>query len=440
MDLTLNYEPLPWQIKAHQDTNEHLACVGGLGSGKTSFAIRELQQCALANPKGLYLIARVTLPSLRDSTYRAFFEHTEPELIKRHNKANMTVTLINDAEFIFRPLDDMEKFKSMQISGFFIDEVNEVEEEMYNTLRTRVRQKFGDKQPFYRTIAAMNPEDETHWTYRRFVARSEKNESIHFSTTLDNQKNLPTNYIEDLKSMYSEDMQKRMIYGMYGRVFKGNPVFPQFGRNFDLHVRNIDIVDKYPIWRGIDFGFNHPACVWMQYVEGQLRILEAKLGEKIYLEDFVQDVIFPTEKELFGKWIHGYKTICDPAGSQESDKGRSSVEILQDFGIAPMFKRTKIEEGLKAIKHFLDTKTPGGDTNFLVHPRCKHLIDGLKGGYSWDDKLKAPKKDNNYDHELDCLRYTASYLYKWSKAGAMSNAFSNNRRYISPTGTRIIEY
>ena len=438
MDLELEYKPLAWQEKAHGSKIAHQVCAGGLGSGKSVYAIRELQACALSNPKGLYLIGRATLPSLRDSTYRAFFEHTEPQLIKRHNKASLTVTLINDSEFIFRPLDDMEKFKSMQISGFFVDEANEITEDMYLTLRTRVRQKIDGKEPFYRTILALNPGEDTDWIPRRFLNRPVDNEEIFFSSTMENQANLPDNYVKDLMSLYSEDMQKRMIYGHFGRVFKGNPVFPQFARG--EFVQQIDPVRGYPIYRGIDFGYNKPAVAWMQFINGQLRVYQAIKGDKIYLDDFMRDVVLPEELKLFPKWDAPFKTICDPAGSHESDKGRSSVDILNDFGIFPMYKKNPIEQGVKAIKHFLDTKNEAGQPNFIMHPRADLLNAALRGGYCWDEKMKTPDKTKGYDDIVDAVRYPATYIYKWARAGALSGDASEQRRYVSKTGSRSFTY
>lgn len=438
MDLDLSYSPLPWQSKGHSSRINNQCAAGGLGSGKSAYAIRELQACALANPKGVYLIGRATLPSLRDSTYRSFFEHTEPELIKSHNKANLVVTLVNGAEFLFRPLDDMEKFKSMQISGFFIDEANEITEDMYLTLRSRVRQIIDGRVPFYRTIVALNPGEETEWIPQRFLHKKFDNEEIIFSSTLENQANLPPNYINELMGMYTPDMQKRMIFGQFGRVFKGNPVFPQFSRG--SYVRPIDPIEKYPIYRGIDFGFNKPAVAWLQYVDGQIRIYHAIKGDKIYLDDFVKDIILPKEQELFGNWQHKIKTVCDPAGAQESDKGKTSIEILNDFGIYPMYKRARVEEGIKAIKHFLDTKNSFGDPNLLIHPRADMLISAWKGGYCWDDKMQSPDKTKGYDDVSDAARYPVTYIHKWARAGAMADNFNQRRVYVSKSGSRSFEY
>ena len=438
MEIRLNYEPLPWQEKAHKSPVQNLLCVGGLGSAKTTFAIRELQAQALRNPGGSYLIARKTLPSLRDTTYKAFFQHTESALIKRHNKAFNTVELVNGAQFMFRPLDDMEKFKSMEISGFFIDEANEIEEEMYNTLISRVRERIDGRTPFYRTIIAHNPGDDQEWIPQRFLYRKPPNHEIHFSSTIDNAKNLPPDYIESLKATYSEDALERMLYGRYGKVFSGRPVFPQFAKNLHLYVRSLTPLEKAPIFRGIDFGYNKPACVWMQFDEGQVRILHAIKGKEIYLEDFIKDHILKIEQEFWPNWKPGFKCFCDPAGSQESDKGRSSIEILQDYGIQAMYRRTKIEEGLKAIKHFMDTTT-GGVPNLLIDPRAVALIDAWKGGYRWDSKGEKPDKTSGYDDVSDAARYPIVGLYRRMRFGNAEKVFANIPRIYSPMG-RPIEF
>ena len=127
MDIHIDYDPNEWARKFHVSQNKHACLAGGLGSGKSYAAIQELKALALENPGFTYFIGRKTMPSLRDTTMKTFFACMEDGLIPRggHNKTNNNVTLINGAQFIFRPLDDLEKLKSLEIAGFFVDEANE---------------------------------------------------------------------------------------------------------------------------------------------------------------------------------------------------------------------------------------------------------------------------------------------------------------------------
>lgn len=438
------YQPNPWQTKAHTSRATNLCLTGGLGSGKSFCGINELKACALQNPKGLYLIGRKTLPSLRDTTYRTFFQCFEEQLISEHNKANLTVKLVNGSEFIFRPLDDQEKFKSLEISGFFVDEANEIDEPMYQTLQSRVRQMIGGRQPFYRTILALNPTEEDHWIPQLFLHRKPKNHEIHFSTTFDNQANLPKDYIENLMASYTPDMQQRMIFGQFGKVHKGRPVYPQFSRGH--YIRPIDLIrddkglpdKRVHLIRGWDFGFNSPAVVWMQHHNGQLRILAEKQGSRVYLDDFLKDVL-AYEREIFGEWTGTRQEFCDPAGAQESDKGITSVQILNDANIFPAHRRTKIEEGLRAVRHFLDTAFEG-EPNFLIHPRCKLVVEGMRGGYSRLDGEDLPDKTTGYDHTQDALRYAATHLYQRHRVRRFHEHLGDEKVHINPISGRRIYY
>jgi phage terminase large subunit len=145
--IDLDYVPNKWAEPFHKSTVNNTCLVGGLGSGKSVAGVEELKMLALENPGFTYLIGRKTLPSLRDTTMKTFFSRMEDGLVKRHDKTHNIVKFMNGAEFIFRPLDDMEKMKSLEIAGFFVDEANEISQDMYNTLKSRVRQKIKGKDP-----------------------------------------------------------------------------------------------------------------------------------------------------------------------------------------------------------------------------------------------------------------------------------------------------
>lgn len=86
----------------------------------------------------------------------------------------------------------------------------------------------------------------------------------------------------------------------------------------------------------------------------------------------------------------------------------------------------------------IDEKTQ--EPNFLVHPRCKVLIEGYRGGYAREDGEDKPKKDDYYDHLQDCARYLIVHALQRSKISALMNKQSEIRRYISPHTGRIIEF
>lgn len=439
IEIVSSYIANEWQAKMHGTDWTDAWFLGGKGGGKSRGAIEELLACAIEFPGTSYIIGRKTLPSLKDSTWKEFINVIPDGLIKDYNKNDRNVILHNDSMFMGRPLDEMKKFESIEIAGFLLDEVDEVEKEIYDTLKTRVRQMVmvnGVRtKPRYRSMVVSNPPEEDHWLVDNFFSIKPKGSIVFQSTTFDNAKNLPDGYVETLKSTYSPDMQQRMIYGQLGKVHKGRPVFPQFARG--NYIKAFDIDPKLPLYRSFDFGFNHPACVWLQIYNQQIRVVGELMGKRIYLDDFLKDKVFPFEGEKLGLTPKiQLRAFCDPRGSDETDKGMTSVSILNDFGIFPIYRRTRIEEGIKAIKHFLDTQTEG-EPNLVIHPRCTILIEALRGGYHRLDKDDTPNKDNYYDHLVDAMRYGAIHLYKRMRFGDAQQVFDNVPARVSPrTGYR----
>jgi PBSX family phage terminase large subunit len=449
IDVYSSYHPLPWQIEMHSTHWKHACFAGGKGGGKTRAGIEELVSSALEFPGTRWLIGRKTRPSLMDTTYKEFMQSVPDELIKESKLNPTDVTLVNGSSFIFRPLDEIKKFDSLEIAGFLFDEADENEKKFYDVMKSRVRQVLtiaGRKvYPRYRTILILNPCEEDHWIPQLFLHHLPDDSKLFQSSTMDNTENLPPDYLEELKKIYTPEMQQRMIHGMFGKVHKGRPVFPQFARG--QFIRGVEYNPEFPIWRGWDFGYNHPSCVWLQFINGQARVLAEKLGKEIYLDDFVkgrglgrEEGVLHYQKELFGEKVN-YKDFCDPHGSDESDKGKTSVDILNEFGIYPLHRRTRIQEGIKAIKGLMDTKeVESGEANFLIHPRCKNLIEGLRGGYHREDGAEDPAKDGYYDHLMDAMRYVLVHLVRRTKFNSMQSVIQAQNVYVHPITGRRIEY
>lgn len=439
MNIDIGYDPLPWAVPFHSGGWMHACLAGGLGGGKSTAAIQELKACAVENPGSTWLIGRKTLPALRDTTLKTFNALMEPGLIKAFNKANLVATLVNNSEFIFRPLDDLEKMKSMEISGFFINEANEVELDLYNTLKARVRQKVNGKPPTrYRTIIDLNPTDEDHWIPQLFLHNPPSGHALFHSSTLDNAANLPPGYIDGLRATYSKDEQDRLILGLFRKVHAGRPVYPEFSRgNF---VASVELNPKFPIVRGWDFGYNHPSCVWLQMERSQIKVLGEVLGKHVYLDDFIKNHVLPFERNIL-KVEDNIKRLdyCDPRGADESDKGKTSVQILRDQGIYPAYRRTWIEEGVKALRSRINTMDQeSGLPNFLIHPRCTILIEGFRGGYKRMDGEETPEKDGYYEHLQDGLRYAVIHALQRANINRLQALDQQSARvYVNPrTGYR----
>jgi hypothetical protein len=167
------------------------------------------------------------------------------------------------------------------------------------------------------------------------------------------------------------------------------------------------------VLRGWDFGFGHPAVVWMQidHRAGRYYVLREFLGTDMYLKDVVPEVKKITTELCGPKWT--MLDFGDPHGADEKDTSVSSIEYLRiHHSIFVQHQRSRIKTGMDQIQDrilaraklsVVDPKSPEAPC-FLVDPACKITIDSLLGGYHRADD-GTPEKDGYFDHIPDTLRY-----------------------------------
>jgi hypothetical protein len=164
-----------------------------------------------------------------------------------------------------------------------------------------------------------------------------------------------------------------------------------------------------PVWRGWDFGYHRPAVVYAQ-AHGGFWLFGEVLGEDETLDQFLNNKVLPYEAALFGDNLKNIKFLdaADPAGKQVSDKSEyTSFAILANKGIFPYARKTGINEGLTIVRQRI------ADGSLQVHPRCRLLLEGFRGGYRYPEPTPGlpeplfPAKDGFYEHLMDALRYIA---------------------------------
>ena len=213
-------------------------------------------------------------------------------------------------------------------------------------------------------------------------------------------------WMEQSKKSYSSDDSWRQEQELDFNKTEGTRVFPGF--RFDTHVSKIVYNKHQTIWRGWDFGYHHPACVWVQMDEdGKLKILHELLGEEILINDFAAEVkrisrvLFPAME---------FKDAGDPAGQATTDKSkRSTIDILRSLGFRINMRKRNVADGINVLRGLL---IPLHDERprLTIDPACEILVDGFLGGYVRDDE-DDPIKDGYYEHLFDALRYFINVNY-----------------------------
>jgi hypothetical protein len=415
------YKPGPKQAEIHASVERVKLVRGGLGGGKSRLAGEHVNMLALTYPKSRHLIGRRDMPSLKKTTQHEFLEKVvSSETIDAFNVNDNVLYYKNRSEVHFVQTKTPEDFKSFEGVSAFIDEADENDDidKLHTNLNPRLRQMIdmdgARVEPPFALFYVFNPCDDQHGLYRLAYSRDPDVKDFRL-TTYDNKHNLPDSYIPMLlKQLPAWDIP-RLVHGHYGRQIKGQPVYHAFSP--ETHVRALQVNPMWPLLRGWDFGFNHPACCFMQMdpITGRILVLRELVGNQQYLSQFVEDVKRLTV-QLVGSG-HPVMDYGDPHGADKKDNAESSIEYLRiKHSIHVNYRREKIKTGMDEIQHKILTKCPydpEGQTDkdspelplWLVDPSCAITIAAYRGGYHRDPADGSPVKDGFYDHICDTHRY-----------------------------------
>ena len=216
------FMPLFW------DKHRYLVLKGGGGSGKSIFTGRKILERVTTEPNHRWLCLRKVGRTLRESCFeqlKAQAEKYYPDSIRyipKGKSSDMYMTFNNGSEILFAGLDDAEKLKSIyDVTGIWIEEASEIEEQDFNQMDIRLRTNF----PYYlQMILSFNPISVTHWLKKRFFDRQDPEARIHESTYKDN-RFLSAENIRVLEGFKDSDPYYYMVYALGQWGVSGKTVF-----------------------------------------------------------------------------------------------------------------------------------------------------------------------------------------------------------------------
>lgn len=399
--------------------NKYIAYVGGLGSGKTLIGCITVLSWAVTQP-GEYLISRQYYPELRDTTMKTFFDVCPPELIIEHrvaeNKVRLRSAMGKESIILFRPLEEPDKLRSLNLSGFYIDEANQVTEAAFMMLQGRLRGK-----GLRKGILTMNPKGHD-WVYRWFVKQDHlktpymKNLMTLIKAPSTENIHLDPSYIQTMMESWSDDRIQRELMASFDS-FEG-AVYAEFRR--DVHVvRPFKIPKDWTKVIGIDHGYRNPAAwVWGAIDYDGTMWIYREFYEKEWLIEEICKKGKDGSHSAYGRMAHDEKIQCafiDPsthatrASDGLSDYDWYTTHLPKDFVLADA--NNSKTAGIDRVKSLfkLDNR---GKPKIQIFSDCHHLIEELanyryaelpisKQGNA--DEKEEPVKVN--DHACDALRY-----------------------------------
>lgn len=428
------YEPLPKQEEFHAAHKKFKLYAGGWGAGKSLCGAAETIRLSMIYPKNYFMVARMTMPELRRTSMKEILEfkmevngeETEfinSPLIKRYDKNEKEIELVNGSVIFFTHLDDAGwKQRGVNLGGGWIDELTEIPEEAWLSLDSRLRRKgtcpkcarttnksdntcrkCGIVTLKHRLFGTSNPEGHD-WVWKHFIAQPTKDHFAVVAKTADNPY-LPDGYEDGLRARMPKEWCDRYLDASFDS-FSGL-VYKDFQDKAPYVVEEFEIPIRWHRFISLDFGYRNPtAILWFAVSEsGQVYIYDEFYGNELTVKELA--TIIDTKN---GKQSIQLELIDPSCKNRTGAEGRSICDEFELHGHYFQGANNDVRAGINRVSEFIK------DKRVHIFRNCVNLRREFQV-YKWKDLRagtegvpeKPVKKD---DHMMDSVRYGLVYVYE----------------------------
>lgn len=286
-----------------------------------------------------------------------------------------------------------EKIRGATFFGAYGDEVSLWPESYFTMMLSRLSQT-GAK--FFGTT---NPDSPYHWLKKKYLDRQGELNLKRFHFTLEDNPNLDSEYVKQLKKEYTGLWYKRFILGLW--VQAEGAIYDMWNESIhqvDFKTLFKDAPGKEPrrLFAACDYGTANPTVFGLFAHTGRLPVYmvreyyynSAKTGRQKTDGEYADDFI----KWLSGQAITG--VYVDPAAA-------SFIAELKKRRINVLEAKNDVIDGIRFVGNLLQNRL------FFIDKGCKMTLEEV-AGYVWDAKAQIRGEDKpvkTNDHCMDMMRY-----------------------------------
>ncbi len=419
---------------------------GGVGNGKTLAAIIKVWQHCEDNPGAYFLIGRKYFPELRDSTMRDFLQMMGK--YGTFQAGDKKFIFPNGSEVIFRHLDNPDSLTNLNLSGYYVDQAEDIPEETFDYLNGRCRLEYNKRTKTKikerLRVITFNPKGHD-WIWRLFDQKKDADGFdleypddyfLRMATTYENRDNLPDDYIRGIEARPKE-WRDRFIHGSFD--VKAGRIFEEYSRA--LHVvtdkHKFQIPESWLHFRSIDHGQNNPtSCHWYAVdPDNNVFVYREYYKPNAVVSHHVANIDRLSMEWEQGQLVHWGKdkyaySVIDPsthAKTRETADGWkfSIADEYMDAGIPTIGAQNDVLAGINRVREYLK----GNERHFHPFLLVKDLEPGhplykLNFGRAADDPVIGAPKLYIFD---DCVKLLEELPeYQWQPLKYNQIGLSNN--------------
>lgn len=443
------YKPLPHQILFHNDTHTMKALFGAYGSGKSTTATLEYIKHILSIPDGLSAMLAPTMKMLEETSYKMLKKYLPHTFIEKevNTRGQEALVLKNGHRILRLPSNDPDKIRSLNLTGFYLEEASNSKLELYSELvaRTRSEKAFiygidpetGEKEMewseeagFYipkivgtKLLGIICSNPDVGWIrteilnnsdqvfapddrkYPRDPLKANPDLSTHLHASTQNVY-LDPGFVTRMSRGKPDWWVQRYIYGSFD--YSEGAVYPEFTKA---------IVDPFPVpknWKrlyGVDFGLRDPTVMLEIAIDPGENI--AYITKEHYESEQPVNHHAKRMKEIMSDAAPGMilrQPIADPAGNKRSGvTKRSYFDHYAEYGIWFQPGNNSLDAGIaKVYTYFALGK-------LKIFSSCINTIkEGREYKYKENEldeqKNRGEKPIDANNHAMDALRYVVMEL------------------------------
>ena len=198
---------------------------GAAGGGKSWVGCAWLVLMCLKYTKTRWLMGRSKLDSLKKTTLNTFFEVCEAYNLKatqhyNFNAGSNIVTFFNKSEIILKDLflypsdRNFDSLGSLEITGAFIDEANQITEKAKNIVASRMRYKLDQYNLIPKMLMTCNPAK--NWVYTQYYKPTKEGKQKQYrkfiQSLVDDNEYISKHYKTQLQTL-DELSKQRLLFG-----------------------------------------------------------------------------------------------------------------------------------------------------------------------------------------------------------------------------------
>jgi len=271
---------LPKQNKAvyylKDSTTTELLFGGAAGGGKSALGCLWLIENCQKYPGSRWLMGRAKLKTLKETTLNTFFDLTQDLGISdqfTYNGQTNVIAFTNGSEIILKDLflypsdPHFDSLGSLEITGAFIDECNQIVYKAWQVVKSRIRYRLNEFDLTPKLLGTCNPAK--NWVYKKFYITDKNNSMPDYkmfiqSLPKDNP-HLPKSYIKSLLELdeiskkrlhdgdweYDDDKATLISYGAIMDYWNGQHIKPEGEKYLTIDVaRKGKDKTVYRVWHG----------------------------------------------------------------------------------------------------------------------------------------------------------------------------------------------